>query len=167
MSPITGFPALSQSDAQLLILGSMPSVASLKAQQYYGHPRNAFWPIMGRLYGFSPQLPYKQRVERLTSQGVAVWDVLHSCVRDGSLDSAIEHESIIVNDFSQFLAKHSMITHIFFNGAKADTEYQRRLMRQIEGERKINYRRLPSTSPANAGMTLEDKLVAWGVLLSP
>jgi hypoxanthine-DNA glycosylase len=84
----TGFPPIAAAGARVLILGSMPSVASLAKQQYYGHPQNAFWPLMGRLFGAWPELPYDRRKAILCESGVAVWDVLH-CAAAGSLDTSV------------------------------------------------------------------------------
>ena len=86
----------------MLILGSMPGSASLRAGQYYAHPRNAFWPIMGDLMDAAPNLPYEARIEILQSEGIALWDVLATCVRDGSLDAEIVEASITANDFKAF-----------------------------------------------------------------
>ncbi|MFM9980077.1 MAG: DNA-deoxyinosine glycosylase, partial [Burkholderiales bacterium] len=106
----------------------MPGAASLAADQYYAHPRNHFWPIMGRLFGAGPELPYAKRVRRLKSCGIAVWDVLESCVRPGSLDADIEEGSIAVNDFAGFFDAHPRIGAVFFNGAKAESAYRRHVL---------------------------------------
>ena len=94
MSPdrtaVCSFPPAFRTDARVLILGSMPGEASLAAGRYYAHPRNAFWPIMGALFGAGAELPYDQRLARLNAAGVALWDVIARCRRPGSLDSAIE-----------------------------------------------------------------------------
>src|ERR1700741_635073 len=116
MRPLYGFPPIARRDARVLVLGSMPSVASLAAREYYAHPRNAFWPIAGELLGFDPRGPYARRKRALTDAGIAVWDVVGSCRRKGSLDAAIDERSIRVNDFAAFLAKHPGITRIRFNG---------------------------------------------------
>ena len=154
------FPPLAAPGARLLILGSMPGLASLAAGQYYAHPRNAFWPIMGELLGFSPGLDYPARVAALHQAGVAVWDVLYSCRRQGSLDSAIEDDSLVANDLTGFLAGHPTIRHIFFNGAKAESCFRRHVTLTLP-ERRIAFTRLPSTSPAHAGLSFERKLDAW------
>ncbi len=100
---VHSFPPIARADARVLILGSMPSEASLAAGQYYGHPRNAFWPILAELLGFDHRIPYDQRVQAVLQARVAVWDVLASCVRPGSADADIDAESILVNDFETFL----------------------------------------------------------------
>jgi len=146
----------------VLILGSMPGVESLKQQQYYAHPRNAFWPVMGRLFNFNPALPYPERLERLKEKRVALWDVAHMCERPGSLDSNIRHESVIANDFASFFAAHRQIAAIFFNGQKAAELYRRLVLPKLAGPwSSLERTTLPSTSPAHAGMNLQQKLDQW------
>ncbi|HTO56242.1 MAG TPA: DNA-deoxyinosine glycosylase, partial [Pseudomonadales bacterium] len=113
---VRSFPPIGRTSARTLILGTMPGVASLAAGQYYGHPRNAFWRIVGELFGFDPAASYATRVRRLADSGVAVWDVLASCERAGSLDSRIDPESVVPNDFADFFAAHRRIERICFNG---------------------------------------------------
>lgn len=162
-----GFPPISRPDARLLILGSMPSRESLARQQYYAHPRNAFWPIVTTLLGIGSE-NYERRATELVARGVALWDVLRSCEREGSLDSAIVERSIVPNDFTAFFAAHPRIALICFNGAKAEAVYRKRVLPTLpEPAASIHTMRLPSTSPANAGMTREQKLEAWRVILDP
>ena len=157
-----GFPPVVASGARLLILGSMPGAASLRAAEYYAHPRNAFWPIMGDLVGAGPGLAYPDRLEALTTAGIALWDVLESCARDGSLDSAIRDER--ANDFGSFLSLHTGISRLYFNGAKAEQAFTRHVRPNLwTGGPTL--RRLPSTSPANARMSDQRKLQAWRIIL--
>lgn len=158
MRHIQSFPPIERADARILILGSMPGEASLRAGQYYAHPRNLFWCIMGELLGFDPASPYKQRTEALKSAHIALWDVLHSCRRKGSLDSSIDNGSLAPNDLATFLLRHPAITQVFFNGSKAEECY-RKHVRPVS--RTIKYLRLPSTSPANASISRERKIEAW------
>jgi hypoxanthine-DNA glycosylase len=154
------FPPIASPDARVLILGSMPGRASLAAGQYYAHPRNAFWPIMGRLLDFDASRDYPARVNALKVAGIAVWDVLDSCHRPGSLDSAIADDSLVANDLAGFLTAHPAIHHVFFNGAKAESCF-RRNVKFAAPERQIGFSRLPSTSPAHAGLPFARKLEAW------
>lgn len=156
---LRGFPPVVDEHASLLILGSFPSVQSLAAGQYYANPRNAFWPITAELFGFDAAAPYQARVAALRSAGVALWDVVRACRRAGSADSAIEPKSLVVNDFGAFFARYPTITRVYFNGAKA-AELFRRL---AEPPERVEYRRLPSTSPAHT-MRKGAKLAAWRVI---
>lgn len=156
------FAPIATRDARILILGSMPGQASLAAGQYYAHPRNAFWPIMATLLGFDAALDYPARTMALAAAGVAVWDVLHSCRRPGSLDSSIEAESLVVNDLAGFLAGHRAIEHIFFNGSAAEKLFRKHLGAD-PSIAKLRLTRLPSTSPAHAALNFAQKLAAWRV----
>ncbi len=162
---ISGFTAIAEENATLLILGSMPSKTSLKKQQYYGHERNAFWPIMlSILTNQSPhQIPsYNQRKQLLINNYIAVWDVLQSCFRQGSLDTAIKMDSIKTNDFYQFFSTHTAIKKVFFNGAKAETIFRKYVLPTMSEQFSyLHYCRLPSTSPAHAAMTLHQKTAIW------
>ena len=165
MRRVRSFPPLEDRHARVLILGSMPGAASLAADQYYAHPRNHFWPIMGRLFGAGPELPYAKRVRRLKSCGIAVWDVLESCVRPGSLDADIEEGSIAVNDFAGFFDAHPGIGAVFFNGAKAESAYRRHVLQGLPSPAcTLPVCRLPSTSPAYAALSLGRKLALWEML---
>ena len=160
-TPIRGFAPIAQRNARILILGSMPGRASLAAGQYYAHKQNAFWKIIGGLLGVDPASPYRVRVRALRASRIAVWDVLHSCVRPGSLDSSIAEET--ANDFKAFFRRHPGITHVFFNGAKAESSYRRHVLAAVE--RPLHYARLPSTSPAHASIPYARKLRAWRAIL--
>jgi hypoxanthine-DNA glycosylase len=159
---LTGFPPIAAADARVLVLGSMPSAASLARGQYYGHPQNAFWPIMGQLFGAGPELPYDERKAMLVACRVAVWDVLQSCRRAGSLDTAICRDSEQANDFAAFLHEHRQIGAVFFNGQKAEAAFRRHVLARLSAVKlEFHFERLPSTSPAHAGRALEQKLAAW------
>lgn len=159
------FAPVAAADAHLLILGSMPGQASLAANAYYAHPRNAFWPIMGQLIGALPALTYDERLTTLQHHRIALWDVLASCIRPGSLDANIDAASIEVNDFPAFLDAHPQIRRICFNGAAAEQSF-RRYVSPAVATRSLEYIRLPSTSPAHAGMNLEAKLAIWRAALT-
>jgi TDG/mug DNA glycosylase family protein len=158
---VRSFAPISARNAKILILGSMPGRASLAAGQYYAHRQNAFWNIVCRLLGIEPSASYRTRVRALRASRIAVWDVLHSCVRDGSLDSRIEQE--VANDFATFFRRHPRVTHVFFNGAKAEASYRRHVLPMTKHP--LRYARLPSTSPANASISRARKLNAWRAVL--
>jgi len=166
MPHIQGFPPLCQSDAHTLILGSMPSRESLARQKYYAHPRNSFWPIVARLLGITTT-DYTSRALQVTEKGVAIWDVLQACTRHSSLDSDIDDRSIVTNDFRTFFEQQPDITRVFFNGAKAESVYRKHVLPSLaDRQAEIVLQRLPSTSPANAGMTVEGKLEKWRVIVA-
>jgi hypoxanthine-DNA glycosylase len=159
---VCSYPPIAAPDARVLILGSVPSIASLAKGQYYGHPQNAFWPLMGRLFGAGRELPYEDRKRILCSRGVGVWDVLRHCYREGSLDSDIQVESETPNDFVEFFRAHLQIRAIFFNGHRPEAMFKRRVSSTlVELDREFHYERLPSTSPAHAGRSFQQKLAAW------
>lgn len=140
----------------------MPSVKSLEQQQYYAHPRNAFWPIMSALFAMENDLDYDQRCKNLINHHIAVWDVLKACQRQGSLDQHIDTNSMVINDFTLFLQQHPTIKKIVFNGAKAEQVFNRYVLPTLtEKQNAIVRLRLPSTSPAHASCSLNDKLVIW------
>lgn len=166
MQRVHSFAPVCGEAPRVLILGSMPGVASLQAQQYYAHPRNAFWPIMQALFGIATDWPYARRVKGLEAHGVALWDVLESCVRTGSLDAAIAKSSMRPNDLSGLLRQRPTISSIFFNGQMAETAFTRHVLPRADpAVRALLRRRLPSTSPANASWSFERKLAAWRVLV--
>ncbi len=162
----SAFPPILGGDPRLLILGSMPSEASLAAGRYYGHPRNAFWPIMEALLGLPAGSDYARRTEALSAQGIALWDVIAACARPGSLDADILSDSIRCNDFGMLFDEQPGIRCIAFNGGTAEREFRRRVLPLLRPEHSsIERLRLPSTSPAHAGMGFEAKLAAWRQIL--
>jgi hypoxanthine-DNA glycosylase len=152
---LNSFPSISGPEAKVLILGTMPGAESLRLNQYYGHSRNAFWKLIFTIFEEPFSMDYEIRKNIILKNNIAVWDVLQACVRKGSLDSAIEQE--VPNDFNAFLEAHPNIEHIFFNGQKAAHYFKR----YVTVSEKYNLFTLPSTSPANAGTTFEQKLAAW------
>ena len=161
---IRSFAPIAGRGARVLILGSMPGKKSLEARQYYAHKQNAFWRVVRDLLHLDPESPYDERVRALESAHIAVWDVLHSCVRQGSLDTGIEIKSEKPNDFPAFFRIHKKITHVFFNGAKAEASFKRHVSRDIHAGSLV-FARLPSTSPAHASVSYPRKLKAWQAIL--
>lgn len=165
MAQIYSFPPIESRPSRILILGTMPGKVSLRERQYYAHPQNAFWRIMGEILGFDPASPYHARVAAVQFAGIAIWDVLRSCVRPSSLDSAINASSVVPNDFPAFLAEHPQIQRICFNGAKAEALYMKHVRPRLAANPDVQHLRLPSTSPANASWSLSEKLRAWQAIV--
>ncbi len=149
------FPPIFESDARVLILGSMPGEISLARREYYAHPRNQFWRLMEVVFGIPAQAAYSDRVLGLKKNGVALWDVLESCERVGSLDSAIRNA--VPNDFEGLLASLPDLGIIAFNGKRASQWFERWVKVEMRGVQKIC---LPSSSPA-ATLGFEKKVAAW------
>lgn len=144
----------------------MPGTASIDKDQYYGHARNAFWPIMSSLLKHNQADDYSERCAMLRAHKIALWDVLASCQRPGSLDSNIDSQSMVCNDFYEFLQGHKHIRAIFFNGGKAEQVFNKQVFKKIDNLRpKMHYQRLPSTSPAMAAMTRLQKQAQWADVL--
>jgi double-stranded uracil-DNA glycosylase len=178
---LRGFPPAGAERPRLLILGSFPSVASLEKGEYYGHGRNHFWIILGGLLGFDPAAPYAERISRLARAGLALWDVIASCEREGSLDQDIRGEE--PNPLAEYLSARADIARIILNGGKAAESFVShiapelpRLLRigealawtpRFGGGRVILATRLPSTSPVptRAYRAARDKLPAWSAVL--
>ena len=162
MPRVQSFAPIENARARILILGSMPGEASLAAGQYYAHAQNLFWRILGEITGAAPASSYAARARALKAHGIALWDVLASCAREGSLDSAIDDASVRVNDFASFYRGHPRIARVFFNGAKAEACYRRHVLPVLADLPAAPiYRRLPSTSPANASMSRAHKHRVW------
>ncbi|NNL11747.1 MAG: DNA-deoxyinosine glycosylase, partial [Pseudomonadales bacterium] len=150
---LAGLAAVADPDARVLVLGSMPGARSLQQQQYYAHPRNSFWPIMADIYQFDRHSPYAVRLANIRQRGVALWDVVARCHREGSLDSSIESQSVVANDFAAFFAAHPHICKLLFNGAKAGILYKKFVMPELPQRlQRLDSTRMPSTSPAHAAM---------------
>ncbi len=141
----------------------------MQAQQYYAHPRNAFWPIMAQLFDVNIDADYLQRVAQLEACKVSVWDVLYDCERPGSLDSDIKLASEVVNDFSSFFGQQPSIEAVAFNGLAARKIFQRHCKGVYDKFPEIRWVDLPSSSPAYAAMNLSEKTRVWSqkLLLAP
>jgi hypoxanthine-DNA glycosylase len=149
----------------VLILGTLPGPVSLEKRQYYAQSRNAFWPIMGELFGATPELAYRERLQKLEVRRVALWDVCRSAYREGALDASIDPASIVPNDLAGFLRTHTSIRLICFNGQTAARLYRQRVLPGLtEALRDIRCETLPSTSPAYAAMRFEQKLASWQIV---
>jgi len=163
---VHSFPPVVGAHTRILILGTMPGVASLTAQQYYAHPRNHFWKIIGEICGVGAGLTYERRLQALLREGLGLWDVLHSCVRGGSLDAAIEHRSAVANDLWPLLLRSHGLVRLCCNGSTAELALRRHFGERLRREfPHIEICRLPSTSPANASCSYPRKLAAWSKAL--
>ncbi|HSN52645.1 MAG TPA: DNA-deoxyinosine glycosylase [Woeseiaceae bacterium] len=160
----TGFPPIARADARVLVLGSLPSAASLRARQYYAHPQNAFWKIMQVIAGASGD--YACRCRALEERGIAAWDVLHSSVRPGSLDADIDMACAVPNDFAGFLAHHGQLRLVCFNGRKAEQMFRRFVQPGLSLPH-LGFALLPSTSPAHASLSFAAKLDTWRGIIEP
>jgi hypoxanthine-DNA glycosylase len=162
MEKSEGFPPIAAPDARILILGSLPGQRSIAEQQYYAHPQNAFWRIMRDVFGIEGD--YQSRCESLTHHGVALWDVLHSSVRPGSMDADIRMQSATPNDFAGFFTRHPSVERVLCNGQKAGQMFTRLVVPELDQSLPVQI--MPSTSPAFASMSYDAKLQKWGDALS-
>jgi len=151
---LMGLAPIVDRGTRLVVLGSFPGVASLRAQQYYGHPRNHFWPILSAIWGVDlAAMPYAQRIAEVKAHGLGIWDVYAACRREGSLDTAIEDAEL--NDLAGLRRRAPQLQAIAHNGGEsAKAMRHTRLLG-------VPVIRLPSTSPANASWSFERKLAAW------
>jgi len=178
MNRLQGLPPVIDAHTRLLVLGSFPGVASLRAQQYYGHPQNHFWKILGALWGLPlAAAPYPERIAALRAHGLGVWDVYQACQREGSLDADIRQGEL--NDFRVVVRACPLLEGVAHNGGESHRHARHvaaalngRLMadpseaHQDEGDSKqVLIHRLPSTSPANASWSFERKRQAWAAVL--
>jgi hypoxanthine-DNA glycosylase len=151
---LTGFPPVADANTHTLILGSFPGVASLDVAQYYAHPRNQFWRLMGAVINEPlTELPYEKRLITLLQNGIGLWDVLAACERAGSLDTAIRHAT--PNDFASFRLHAPGLKRLCFNG-KTSGRFEP-MIRAAGFETLV----LPSSSPANAILSFDQKLRFW------
>lgn len=158
MSVIECFPPIVDKQSRIIILGSMPGRESLRKQEYYGHPRNQFWNIIYSLYGQQPDTEYSKRASFLKRKRIALWDVIETCRREGSMDSNITCEK--VNDFDWLFYGHPNIRHAFFNGTKAYETFRKKIGFKYEG---ITFTKLGSTSPAYV-IGFEERLKQWKIV---
>jgi hypoxanthine-DNA glycosylase len=159
------FPPLARADARILVLGTLPGERSLALGQYYGHQQNRFWAIAGSVLGFDAAAPYDERVAQLLDRRIALWDVCAAAVRPGSLDASIRSASAVPNDFATFFAQHPAIVRVCFNGQHAAKLFRRLVPPDTVSDMHGDWVTLPSTSPANAAMTLQQKRRAWAEAL--
>jgi TDG/mug DNA glycosylase family protein len=157
---IYSFPPIINEKCGIIILGSMPGVESLRKNQYYGHPRNAFWRIMFDLLGREFTQDYAAKKRMLLENRIALWDVIVSCEREGSLDTKIRADE--PNDFEALYRDYPNIKHVYFNGQKAYETYRRK----VGFDKVRTFERLPSTSPAHA-IGYNKKLDSWSKIINP
>lgn len=156
----TSFDPIANADTTILILGTMPGDKSIELGEYYGHPRNRFWQIISTITKESLPITYVDKKELLLKSKIGIWDVAHKANRKGSLDSAIREEE--PNDLDSFIASHKHLKVIAFNGTKAQALFDKYFNRKEE----LKYILLPSTSPANTGINLENSCNEWRKILT-
>lgn len=159
MNRLIGFAPSIDENCTTLILGSMPSVKSLKEQQYYAHPQNRFWKLMFIFFNNGEIISnYQSKLAMLRQHHIALWDSIDSCIREGSLDSAIYDE--IPNDFNTLFTKYPKINTICFNGGKSFQCFKKYNKDLLKNPR-FTFYTLPSTSPANARFRLPMLQQEW------
>lgn len=156
----TSFPPISNPNTEILILGTLPGEKSLELAEYYGHPRNRFWKIVATITNDNLPITYEDKKQLLIKHNIGVWDVAHKAIRKGSLDSAIESEE--PNDLNTFISEHRNLKVIGFNGLKSKSLYDKYFNQKTD----IKYITLPSSSPANAGISFEQICKAWAQLIN-
>ena len=159
-----GLPPVASEHMVVLVLGSFPGVASLRAGQYYAHPHNQFWKILQALWP-SHALPgdYAARCDWLLARGLGVWDVYASCEREGSLDTRIRNDE--VNDFARLHGRCPRLAAIAHNGGES-FKHARAVRASLGAHSAVESVRLPSTSPAHAAWSFDRKLNAWAALMA-
>lgn len=154
------FAPIVDGNSRILILGTMPGEESLRQQQYYAHKQNLFWKFICNVTNQTFTEVYEERKQLLLNNQIALWDVCQTCIREGSLDSGIKE--VIPNSIDRLLKNYTNIQTIAFNGKKAEALFKKHF-KVLDN---INYLSLPSTSPANASISMEKKLNAWSDLLN-
>lgn len=155
------FAAIHRKDARILILGSLPGKRSIAEQQYYAHPRNAFWSIMEAVTGVSASRPYADRLDAALNARIALWDVVAEAVRPGSLDSSILKDTVHFNPIDDLLFSLPRIEKVILNGGEAARLFKRAGFDKFCQGQNIEWVHLPSTSPAHASLSLEGKRERW------
>ncbi|NPA72056.1 MAG: DNA-deoxyinosine glycosylase [Gammaproteobacteria bacterium] len=163
MTQCIGFPPIIPAHPKILILGTMPSVQSIEDAFYYAHPRNAFWPIIGSLLS-QELVSIEDKRGACAALGILLWDVLQSCERKGSLDSAIKQPE--ANDFEYLFTQYPSIHAVLFNGQAAFKLFKKEVLKKQAIPESLVFMILPSTSPAYAAITFEDKRLLWQEKLS-
>ena len=154
-------PVYDKDTARILILGSMPGEESLRRQEYYGYPRNQFWRIISELLGCELPSVYGGKISMIKDGGIALWDVIGSCRREGSLDTNIRDEE--PNSLFGLIEELPGLRAVFFNGQKAGASFKKHFGFASLNAPGLSYEVLPSTSPANTA-SYDDKLKAWRVI---
>ena len=158
MQKISSFQPIINSESKILILGSIPGIKSIEMQQYYAHPQNKFWKIISEIFNEEFSLNYQERIKILQKHHIALWDVIDTCERKGSLDSEIRNEE--ANKIGDLLQDFPNVKAIFCNGQKSYKNLQKILGKDFY----LPIFVLPSTSPANASMKYEEKLFSWKII---
>ena len=158
-NPIKSLEPVVDSNAKILILGSIPGKQSLEKQEYYGNPRNAFWKIIYSLHKKYIEDDYDRKIKFIKENNIALWDVIRNCNREGSLDSNIKNEQ--PNDFENLFNHYPNIECVFFNGAKAHDVFKKQV--GFDRFEMIRFEKLTSTSPANT-IKFEKKLEQWKII---
>ena len=161
---IESFEPVIGTNPRVLILGSIPGIASLQAQQYYAHPRNAFWSIMAQLFDVEWSGDYTSKIQQVKCFPVILWDTLKACHREGSLDTAITKDQLQANDIVGLLEQAPTIRLIAFNGAASEKYFKQTVSSLLTNDHRLDQIRLPSTSPAHASKNFQQKLEDWKVI---
>jgi TDG/mug DNA glycosylase family protein len=163
-----GLPPVATPDAVVLVLGSYPGAQSLAMRRYYAHGQNRFWRTIGTITGTPADVPYETRLAALTAHRIALWDVLETCERPGSMDHAIVRESEVPNDFAAFLERHDALRGVFFNGRAAAALFARHVLpEEYWNDTGLVFGKLPSTSPAHAAMRADELAARWRDAILP